>query len=1304
MDKRYIQRKDYNRKFNNSLTNKGKYFFAVGNCCLTGNFNNTSTTYSPGSAIGNNACFAETMIRVPNAGAIAYVGNSPVSYWFEDFYWAVGSGVSFNYVSSGWSGSYQIETTPTTSNTTMGVYDAMFTDEYWNSVSSLLNIGDIAVASAHESGNETSVDANYYWLYYHAFGDGSVMPYITKPEVNNVTYPASIITGTTSLTVNAVAGSYVAVTDNESTIYGVAVANAQGVATVNFTEAIPETGTLYIVVTRQQYQPHFGTVSVIAPNPPVADFTGTPTTIIERESVTFTNTSQYAATCLWNFGDGETSTEMNPVHTYMTPGTYTVTLQIENTLGNDTKTKTDYITVNPNTNPPIADFVASETTINMGSSVTFTDMTQNIPTSWSWTFNGGTPATSTEQNPTITYSEPGQYTVTLVATNAYGSDTETKTAYINVIYPDVVMSNEDLYVCGGTYKDPGGDSSYENNLSYTQTIYPATSGAYVRLTFNEFSLETAGNSGCYDMLYIYDGTSTSAPVLVDGVCGTNNPGTVTATNADGALTIVFTSDYSQVSTGWLADISCYIQEPEAAFTATADGCSHDITLTNESSFATSYLWDFGDGTTSIEANPTHTYAGNGTYTIALTVTNSLGSNSTTHEIEISAPEITSVTNASGCANSTLTLSAQGTGTLHWFDAQTGGTELETGESYTNTFASTTTVYVESQVGTEETYNVGISDNSSATEYTQNQNNRGLKFTVSKALTLVSVDVYCTQANQTKTITISNSSNQQVYSQPHTLAYGLNTLTLNVDLEPGTYNIYANNIRYTYRQNGSFPYSVDNVISITGAYGSQNSYYYTFYNWIVNTESVCTSERTPVTATIAESGSIDLGEPIAQCGGSVTIDAGNGFNNYIWSNQQTGQSITVNQSGTYTVTATNGQCNASGSIAVTINPIPSVLIAENGNTLTANATSGTGNYSYLWSNSATTQSISITTNGTYCVTATDAIGCSISECSNATLPVININISEVEHGSINGESTAQYGSDYTFTVTPDNCYTIGTVTVNGNTVNLDANNSYTINNVTVPQSISATFNPITYNISAIVGNGGNISVESTANCGEDVTFTVVPETCYEVATVTVNGAPVALTNNQDTITNIAADQTINVTFSPVVYEIAAIVGNGGNINVASTANCGEDVTFTVIPDNCYGIASVTVNGTEVTLNANNQYTINNVTENQTINVNNALTFCYYSTKTCWSENATKTSTTATDTFCKCSLRYEFDFEFLGVQLCDSLRICSDVRNYSFLYLMVCNKDTNALVNKSGIVTDNCKVLDTCIVYSLQYLVG
>ncbi|MBQ1606458.1 MAG: choice-of-anchor J domain-containing protein, partial [Bacteroidales bacterium] len=170
--------------------------------------------------------------------------------------------------------------------------------------------------------------------------------------------------------------------------------------------------------------------------------------------------------------------------------------------------------------------------------------------------------------PSVTYSEPGDFTVTLVAHNAYGDDTETKTGYITVVYPDIVMSNQNVYVCGGTYKDPGGDDDYGNSLSYTQTIYPATSGAKVRLTFTEFSLEAASSSGwggsgtCYDKLYIYDGVTTSTTAIVNGVCGTDNPGTITATNASGALTIMFTSDQSVASSGWVAEISCYVPGPE----------------------------------------------------------------------------------------------------------------------------------------------------------------------------------------------------------------------------------------------------------------------------------------------------------------------------------------------------------------------------------------------------------------------------------------------------------------------------------------------------------------------------------------------------------------------------------------------------------------------------------------------------------------------------------------------------------------------------------------------------------------------
>jgi len=88
--------------------------------------------------------------------------------------------------------------------------------------------------------------------------------------------------------------------------------------------------------------------------------------------------------------------------------------------------------LNTTPQPPVADFIASSTSICTGNAITFTDVSTNQPTSWSWTFTGGTPATSTTQNPTITYNTPGTYDVQLVVTNGQGSDTELKTMHIVV--------------------------------------------------------------------------------------------------------------------------------------------------------------------------------------------------------------------------------------------------------------------------------------------------------------------------------------------------------------------------------------------------------------------------------------------------------------------------------------------------------------------------------------------------------------------------------------------------------------------------------------------------------------------------------------------------------------------------------------------------------------------------------------------------------------------------------------------------------------------------------------------------------
>jgi PKD repeat protein len=95
--------------------------------------------------------------------------------------------------------------------------------------------------------------------------------------------------------------------------------------------------------------------------------------------------------------------------------------------------------------PPVAYFTASNTIINKGQGVTFTDTSINSPTSWSWTFEGGTPSTSTAQNPTITYNTEGTYDVSLTVTNSFGSDTETKTDYITVTEVLPTVGNTDVF-------------------------------------------------------------------------------------------------------------------------------------------------------------------------------------------------------------------------------------------------------------------------------------------------------------------------------------------------------------------------------------------------------------------------------------------------------------------------------------------------------------------------------------------------------------------------------------------------------------------------------------------------------------------------------------------------------------------------------------------------------------------------------------------------------------------------------------------------------------------------------------------
>jgi PKD repeat protein len=140
----------------------------------------------------------------------------------------------------------------------------------------------------------------------------------------------------------------------------------------------------------------------------------------------------------WVYTDGETGRYFRPLHAGTYDITFSATGYVTQTIegistDNGMLTELDVMLEG---DILLADFAASETTIAAGNSIDFTDLSTGMPVSWEWTFEGGEPATSTDQHPLdIFYAETGIYDVTLTVTNAFGSNTLTKEDYIVVDQP-----------------------------------------------------------------------------------------------------------------------------------------------------------------------------------------------------------------------------------------------------------------------------------------------------------------------------------------------------------------------------------------------------------------------------------------------------------------------------------------------------------------------------------------------------------------------------------------------------------------------------------------------------------------------------------------------------------------------------------------------------------------------------------------------------------------------------------------------------------------------------------------------------
>ena len=226
---------------------------------------------------------------------------------------------------------------------------------------------------------------------------------------------------------------------------------------------------------------------------------------------------------------------------------------------------------------------AASVTTSSGISYIWQSSTNNT------TFTDIAGATSTTYVTTIPLGT-NYYRIKSTCSNGGGinySTSTTLTGNVCVVFPSNSTTSTNTGCTGTTY-DPGGTANYGNSQTGTVTFYPTVSTDKVRLTFTSFSTESG-----YDGLVIYNGNSTSAPIISSGLAagtnttncpagsyyGTTSPETVTSTAADGSLTLIFRSDVSTVDIGFVATISCFTPPtPACASTPSPSNSSTGVTV------------------------------------------------------------------------------------------------------------------------------------------------------------------------------------------------------------------------------------------------------------------------------------------------------------------------------------------------------------------------------------------------------------------------------------------------------------------------------------------------------------------------------------------------------------------------------------------------------------------------------------------------------------------------------------------------------------------------------------------------------
>jgi PKD repeat protein len=305
------------------------------------------------------------------------------------------------------------------------------------------------------------------------------------------------------------------------------------------------------------------------------------------------------------------------------------------------------------------------------------------------------------------------------------------------------------------------------------------------------------------------------------------------------------------------DFDCPIP-PIADFAINTNfSCSGIINFTDISlNSPDSWLWDFGDGNTSTDQNPVHSYTQNGQFTVTLTTTNQYGSDNLT-QTNVVVVDLIDAPTAQGderCGPGTVELTANGQNNLNWYDAPSGGSLVFTGNNYTTSLTQTTNFYIETELPFT-LQNVGPVDNSfNGGAYFDNNDNWGLNFNVASPMVLQSFRTYSNLAGN-RTIQILNNSGTVIFSETIFIPNGESVVQINADIPAGQnylIKITGNTINLFRTDGGAtYPYEINGLVSITGNNtntGTADDFYYYFFDWQVH-EPACKSARTPVLANL-----------------------------------------------------------------------------------------------------------------------------------------------------------------------------------------------------------------------------------------------------------------------------------------------------------------------------------------------------------------------------------------------------------------------------------------------------------------------